>query len=276
MSPSLAAFLPSNAYTPGTPSLPGPSVGEISLEWNTTANPLWNTAGTAWRRLDIAPGDRLIYHKAGSTPGGRLRVKLDDSNEVTSFEPGQVIEYPFRKVAVQLHALSMPFGSALLATGAGGYGANGAYDGVVSDPMPKPLSLLSSFAAGGATINNGALPGAAGNLVGFVVNGVKRLRVWVDGGAAMTVLTVVPWFCQFSRSDASPGGGLGANLLFENGPGTIVLPDSLTTGQRRRCFYLDVARMAVVDNPVQQLSGMFLEQSNVEARNAVFIVEAVE
>jgi hypothetical protein len=178
-------------------------------------------------------GEKLIYQQAGSHPGGMLRIDLG-SGELQDIAPGTKITTPFPSVNVRLSPSSIRAGNARLV--------------IFSDPAddivepafvrPPPPVFLSSTAVGDGsfTIPENVQPTTVDDI--WDVTGWRRLRVFVDGGAAntLTTVTLIPWFyLPWLKGTTAK--------LFEQGLGTIALPDSGATGYRYRVFELDLVGM---------------------------------
>lgn len=214
------------------------------------ANPnLSDLSLTEWRPLNGIKGERLLYRRAGSSPGGALELRLD-GREVGVITPGTQIHFPFTKLEARLTPWSARAGACSLITFLDPFHTISEVDSL--DSVPVPVSLVGSKNALGiitfqAVAENGQPSGAQTG--SFSIAGYKQLRIWLDGQAAntMTSVTLIPWFTL----DSDDG------VWAEDGQSILNVPDSQGSAYRYRVFTMNLNPI-VVTTP-QQDPRMFLE-----------------
>lgn len=202
-------------------------------------------------------GYGIVYRRNGSAAGGRLTVAF--GAELRDIKPGDSLEGPFREFSLVRSSTSAVVGNIELV--------------VLKRPDVSYLenetfvetSSASDLLGDVATptwvsVSENTQPSGAAPTGSFLVNGVKRIRVLIDGAAANTLTStdLIPWYYDSTLA-----------LWFEQGTERVGVPDSAATAYRYR----------VVTLPVTGGGRMFLEIRNLLPAAATalsFIVQGIE
>ncbi len=259
-------------------------VTEFEVELRANSN---STHVAQYQDFKAIQGSKLLLRRT-STPG--IAVDLDVAGgSLTRMVPGTRLVHPISDLRVKKSLGSKP-----------GYARFAVFSDPAADLIEpetlihsEPVTLLGGMGGGSSTLTfmtiaeNTQPTGVAGGSENdnfFAVQGWKKLRVFVDGGAANTAtsFTIIPWF-GFSWNGGVDQGLSGVYTWFENGRGAFNVADSVASAYRYRVFSIDLSpHFELLRGAVPDLSDevyMFLEIRNLLPAGATglgLIVQGVE